>query len=367
MRAGVLAGRDTVVGRAGAAARHAFEPLLVVLDDAFPVSVVVAVHRPAGGERLEVEQQGFVDEVLAGGRAGTFVLEAGDHAGRRVVARRQGFLRAEPAAVGVQVLTVDALVADEVEVPALVAADGGGAGALAGEDVGGGEAGVAFFADDATVIVDPAGIADAEGQLRVGAGAGRRRGHLELELLRRAIPARHPELDVARIDDVVPEVEGVMPVRRAGDRAARDGGAIVAEETLFRHHAEPGGRRDRVRLAVATTARHEAPGPHARVRGGLGVVSRRDRPVAELRRDVGAGAEADVVEWGHLVDGRAAEVIPEVGGRDDGVVGPGGLIGAAGGEILRAQRLDLARFEPELAAGFDEAEGEGAVLVRAVA
>ena len=154
------------------------------------MAVVVAIHRPAGGERLEVHDQGFVDEVLARCRAGTFVFEASNHAGASVVGRREGFLCAEPAAIRIQSSPLDALVADEVEVPALVAGDSGGAGPLAGEDIGGGEVGVAFFADHAVVVVNPAGITDAEGQLRIGARARGRGGQLELELLRRAVPGR---------------------------------------------------------------------------------------------------------------------------------------------------------------------------------
>ena len=83
-----------------------------------------------------------------------------------------------------------------------------------------------------------------------------------------------------------------------------------------------------------------------------------------MRRDVGAGAVADVVERRHLVHRGAAEVVAEVGGGDDGIIGAGGLISTS--DILGAQRLDLAGFEAELAAWFDEAEGEGAVLVRPV-
>ena len=86
-----MSGRDSVVRRARAAAGHAAEPVLVILDDAFPVAVIVAIHRPAGGERLEVHDQGFVDEVLAGGRAGAFVFETRDHACARVVGCREGF------------------------------------------------------------------------------------------------------------------------------------------------------------------------------------------------------------------------------------------------------------------------------------
>ena len=247
-----------------------------------------------------------------------------------------------------------------------MAADGGGAVAFAGEDVSGREKGIAFFADHAVVVVNPAGVADAEGQLRVRPGARRRSGHLLLELLRRPVPARHPELDVARIDDVVPQVERAMVVRRTGDVAPGDRGAIVAVEALFRHHAESGGRRGRVRLTVDPAVRHEAPGPHAGVWVGPGVIGRGNGPVAELRRDVGAGAVADVIERRHLVDGRAAKIVPEVTGRDDGVVGAGGLVGATGGEVLCAQRLDLARLQSELAAGFHEPEGEGAVFVSSV-
>ena len=150
-------------------------------------------------------------------------------------------------------------------------ADGGGAVTLAGEDVGGWETGVSFFAHHPVVIADPARITGAEGQLGVGAGAGGWRGHLDLELFRRAVPARHPELEVAGVDDVIPQVERIMPVRCAGDGASGNRGAIVAEETLFRHQAESGGRWGCVRLAVALSARHEAPGPHAGVGGGLSV------------------------------------------------------------------------------------------------
>ena len=66
------------------------------------MSVVVTVQRPAGGERLEVQNQGLVDEVLAGSRAGAFVFVARDHARGGVVGRREGFLRAEPAAVRIE-------------------------------------------------------------------------------------------------------------------------------------------------------------------------------------------------------------------------------------------------------------------------
>ena len=45
----------------------------------------------------------------------------------------------------------------------MVTADGGGAVTLAGEDIGGRETGVSFFAHDPVVIADPAGITGAEG------------------------------------------------------------------------------------------------------------------------------------------------------------------------------------------------------------
>ena len=67
---------------------------------------------------MEAEQQRFVDEMGSGGRLRAFIFKL------RVGLVFRNVWRAEPAAGGAQGLTaIDALLASEVEVPALVPAD----------------------------------------------------------------------------------------------------------------------------------------------------------------------------------------------------------------------------------------------------
>ena len=173
------AGRHAVVGLAGGQA-HGGLPVFVRDDQVRVVGVVVAIHWPASGERMETQQQRLVDEVHAWSGFGAFVFERGE---RVVVAVVRG---AEPAAVGVELLTIVGFVAEEVEVPGLVAADAGRPGVLAREHVGGAQirhvlvVGT-FFADDAAIVVDPTGITHREAQRVVDAAIGRREGLIRVE------------------------------------------------------------------------------------------------------------------------------------------------------------------------------------------
>ena len=87
----------------------------------------VAIHGPSGGQRLKVEQQAFVDLAEAVGGTRTFVVTSDEPVGvDRVldISTRIFVGGAEPATVGVEVVSsVDAFLADEVEVPRLVALD----------------------------------------------------------------------------------------------------------------------------------------------------------------------------------------------------------------------------------------------------
>ena len=63
--------RDAVVRRPNGEPDSIF-PLFIVLNDVVPVAVVVAVVGPARRQGLEIEEQGFVDEVLSLGGDGSF-------------------------------------------------------------------------------------------------------------------------------------------------------------------------------------------------------------------------------------------------------------------------------------------------------
>ena len=203
------------------------------------MAVVIAVQRPAGGEGLEVEQQRFVDQVLSRGGAGAFVGVVGDGLGGGVVVRRHRRGRTEPAAILVERLSVDAPVVEQVEIPVLVAAHRGGAVAQAGEDVAG-RVRDAFFADDAVVVVHPAGIAYDEADALALVGG---RGELQdgLEFPRGAVPVDAESVaETSRVLDVPPEVFGVV---ESGGVVGRVGVVTVAPEETVRGRLAGAGRR----------------------------------------------------------------------------------------------------------------------------
>ena len=183
----VSPGRDTIVGKPGAQPGDAVHPVLVILDDIVPVAIVVAVHRPAGSHGLEVQQQGLVDQVLPGRRARAFVDIVRDLPGARVIGRIRRFRRAEPTAIGAQVLPVDALVVQQVEIPFLVTTDGGRPIAQAGKNEGRGVRHT-FLADHAVIVIHPTGVAHGELQGLPPDVWWRRDIEGEFQAARRAVP-----------------------------------------------------------------------------------------------------------------------------------------------------------------------------------
>ena len=180
---GYVASLDVEAGCWGVGAERA-GPFAIRLGVVTFIVIRVAVHGPARGQGLEIQQQAFVDKVEAvrGLRAfGVAADEAIRVDGVGDVRRSVFVWRAEPAAVGVEGgSTVDALLAEQVEVPGLIALRGNAAIAAGWSDVAGrilgvchdivGRAdlaiwpgrqgdGLAFGADDVAVVVNPALVA----------------------------------------------------------------------------------------------------------------------------------------------------------------------------------------------------------------
>ena len=153
--------RDAVVRQPRAETDVSF-PLFAVLDDVVPVAVIVAVVGPARRQGLEIEEQGFVDEVLSLGGHGSFRHVFVHRPGCRVISRVRGAGGAEPTPSRTQGLPIDTAIVEQVEIPVLVTADRGRPVADPRKDITRSTRN-ALFADDAVVIVQPAGVACPEG------------------------------------------------------------------------------------------------------------------------------------------------------------------------------------------------------------
>ena len=153
--------RDAVVRQPRAETDVSF-PLFAVLDDVVPVAVIVAVVGPARRQGLEIEEQGFVDEVLSLGGDGSFRHVVAHRPGRLVISRVRGAGGAEPTPGRAQGLPIDTAIVEQVEIPVLVTADRGRPVADPRKDITR-LSRLALFADDAVVIVHPAGVTSPEG------------------------------------------------------------------------------------------------------------------------------------------------------------------------------------------------------------